>query len=118
MYPTFATAFRGSNNMSFRSGLLVTAALLSVLAAFCPAKDGSASSPASSTYVMTNDDGLLHSYVSFYVAGTSQQGPTLTLCDGQYRRPRNRWRVLWNTASQLGARRFRTMSVCVERGNK
>ena len=38
----------------------------------------SQSTPDSPIYVLTNDDGLLHSYVSFYLAGGSQGAPTLT----------------------------------------
>lgn len=34
--------------------------------------------PDSPIYVMTNDDGTLHNYVSFYLAGGTQGSPTLT----------------------------------------
>lgn len=36
----------------------------------------------SSTYVITNDDGVLHSYATFFVAGGSQGAPTLTYLRG------------------------------------
>ena len=40
---------------------------------------GKKSRPSDSPiYVLTNDDGLLHSYASFYVAGGTQGAPTLT----------------------------------------
>jgi len=44
----------------------------------CAAGNGPSKIPDSPIYVMTNDDGLLHSYVSFYLAGGSQGAPTLT----------------------------------------
>ena len=63
--------------MSFRCRLFLTAIMLASLVALCAAKDPS-HTPAQSTYVITNDDGLLHSYISFFLAGTSGSGPTLT----------------------------------------
>jgi len=44
----------------------------------CAAADHPKKSPGTSTYVITNDDGLLHNYVSFYLAGGTQGAPTLT----------------------------------------
>ena len=63
--------------MSFRLRLFLTAILLASLVTLCVAKDPSHSA-SQSTYVMTDDDGLLHSYISFFLAGTSGSGPTLT----------------------------------------
>ena len=42
--------------------------------------------PTSPIFVMTNDDGTLHNYVSFYLAGGTQGSPTLT-----YQRVWRRW---------------------------
>jgi WD40 repeat protein len=64
--------------MSFRLRLFFTAILLASLVTLCAAKNKHASDPAQSTYLLTNDDGLLHSYVSFFVAGGTQGAPTLT----------------------------------------
>jgi hypothetical protein len=61
--------------MSFQVRLLLTAALAVSLAALCSAKNKQLSQ---STYVITNDDGINHSYASFYVAGGTQGAPTLT----------------------------------------
>jgi hypothetical protein len=53
--------------------------IVSVLMTSSWAKDAdSKSSSPTPTYVVTNDEGLLHSYVSFYLAQTTQNGPTLT----------------------------------------
>src|SRR5580700_11232295 len=38
-----------------------------------------AQTPTSPINVITNDDGTLHSYVSFFLAGGTQGSPTLTL---------------------------------------
>ncbi len=69
--------------MSFRFRLFLTATLLASLATFCSArnpvkKNKSLHPTTQSTYVITNDDGLLHTYVSFFEAGGSQGAPTLT----------------------------------------
>ncbi len=56
---------------------LITMTTLSVPLLLCGASKNQ-STPDSPIYVLTNDDGLLHSYVSFYVAGGSQGAPTLT----------------------------------------
>ncbi len=56
--------------------------LLVVLALATPSLSGAADHPTkppdTPTYVMTNDDGLLHNYSSFYLAGGTQGAPTLT----------------------------------------
>jgi 6-phosphogluconolactonase (cycloisomerase 2 family) len=41
-------------------------------------KSKSTTNPSSPIYVVTNDDGTLHSSISFYVAGGTQGAPTLT----------------------------------------
>ncbi len=56
---------------------LITMTTLSVPLLLCGASKNQ-STPDSPIYVLTNDDGLLHSYVSFYLAGGSQGAPTLT----------------------------------------
>ena len=63
--------------MSFRFRLFLTAMMLASVVANSAAKDPS-HTPSQSTYVITDDDGLLHSYISFFLAGTSGSGPTLT----------------------------------------
>lgn len=64
--------------MSFRLRLFLTAIVLASLVTLCAAKSKHSSEPAQSTYLLTNDDGLLHSYLSFFVAGGTQGAPTLT----------------------------------------
>ena len=64
--------------MSFRLRLFLPAILLASLLTFCAANDNLSHPASQSTYVMTDDDGLLHSYISFFLAGTSGSGPTLT----------------------------------------
>src|SRR5580658_2964919 len=64
--------------MKFRLRLFQTAIVLASLVVVCAAKDDPSRTPSPSTYVMTNDDGLLHSYISFFLAGTSGSSPTLT----------------------------------------
>lgn len=57
----------------------VLAALLSAgLTTVALAADKPAASPASATYLITNDDGPDHSYVSFFTPGGSPNAPTLT----------------------------------------
>ena len=41
------------------------------------AADKAQGSPAPATYLITNDDGVFHSYASFYTPGGSQNAPTL-----------------------------------------
>ncbi len=64
--------------MKSRLRLFLTAIVLASLVVVCAAKDNPSPAPSQSTYVMTNDDGLLHSYVSFFLAGNTANGPTLT----------------------------------------
>jgi hypothetical protein len=64
--------------MKFRLRLFLTAIVLASLVVVCAAKYDPSRTPSQSTYVMTNDDGLLHSYISFFLAGTSGSNPTLT----------------------------------------
>jgi DNA-binding beta-propeller fold protein YncE len=54
-------------------------AVLMAAPVFCAAGDSRSKTPGTTTYVITNDDGNIYSYASFYVATDSQQGPTLTL---------------------------------------
>jgi len=62
--------------------LLMIVAALAVPLMLCAADKGTSKSPDSPIYVLTNDDGVLHNYVSFYLAGTGQGGPTLTYQNG------------------------------------
>ena len=55
-----------------------TATLSIAMLATAMAADQSSGSPAPATYLLTNDDGLLHSYVSFFSPGGTQSAPTLT----------------------------------------
>lgn len=64
--------------MSFRLRLFLIAIVLASLVTLCAAKSKHSSEPAQSTYLLSNDDGLLHSYLSFFVAGGTQGAPTLT----------------------------------------
>jgi|HubBroStandDraft_5_1064220.scaffolds.fasta_scaffold10993_2 hypothetical protein len=59
------------------SRLLLAASLSAAMVLPGAAADKS-NSPAPATYLMTNDDGVLHSYVSFFAPGTSQGANTLT----------------------------------------
>jgi hypothetical protein len=56
---------------------LFLTALLS-FSTFVTAVAADKSSPAPATYLITNDDGILHSYVSFFTPGGSQGTSTLT----------------------------------------
>ena len=56
--------------------LLMLATTLCVPLILCGANKSK--SPDSPIYVLTNDDGTLHSYISFYLAGGSPGAPTLT----------------------------------------
>jgi len=60
--------------------LLQTLTILASLAIplILPAANSPSKTPDSPVYVLTNDDGVLHNYVSFYLAGGSQGSPTLT----------------------------------------
>ena len=60
----------------FRRILLALVALAAPV--WCVAADHPTKPPDTPTYVMTNDDGLLHNYSSFYLAGGTQGAPTLT----------------------------------------
>src|SRR5664279_4057581 len=64
--------------MSYQLRSFLTAMLLVSLVTFCGATDNKSGSPLQTTYLLTNDDGLLHSYVSFFIAGGTQGAPTLT----------------------------------------
>ena len=57
--------------------LFLTALLSISMLATAVAADKSSDSPAPATYLLTNDDGILHSYVSFYTPGGTQNAPTL-----------------------------------------
>ncbi len=63
-------------NSKFR--LLFTVLLLLAVATLGIAADKSIQTPAQTPYVITNDDGLLHTYASYYATGGSQNAPTLT----------------------------------------
>lgn len=62
--------------MRLQLRLLLTALLSVYLLATAVAADKA--SPAPATYLLTNDDGVLHSYVSFFTPGGSQGTSTLT----------------------------------------
>ena len=65
---------------SLRKGLVIVANIalpLALSAADKPNKHA-AKPPDSPIYVLTNDDGVQHSYVGFYIAGGTQGAPTLT----------------------------------------
>ena len=65
--------------MSIQLRVFLAAMILASLATVCPAKNKqSISSPDPSTYLLSNDDGVEHSYVSFFLAGGTQGSPTLT----------------------------------------
>jgi hypothetical protein len=64
--------------MNFRLRLFLTAIMLASLGTLCGAASKHLSVPGQSTYVITNDDGTLHTYVSFFLAGGTQGAPTLT----------------------------------------
>ena len=66
--------------MSYQLRLFLTAMLFASLTTFCIAADKLPQSP-SQIYLLTNDDGLLHSYVSFFTAGGTQGAPTLTFAN-------------------------------------
>ncbi len=59
------------------TGLLMVSALATPLVLGAATQD-KAKTPDSPIYVLTNDDGLLHNYVSFFEAGVTQGSPTLT----------------------------------------
>ena len=58
--------------------LFVTAATLVVFSTLCLAGNNPSRPPDTPIYVLTNDDGILHNYVGFYLAGGTQGAPTLT----------------------------------------
>ncbi len=62
--------------MRFKLRLFLTAGVVVSFAALCAAQNSAF--PSQPIYVLTNDDGLLHTYVSFFLAGMNQNGPTLT----------------------------------------
>jgi hypothetical protein len=65
--------------MSFQLRVFLTAILLLSLVAFSAAGENQTSPPSSTnTFLLTNDDGLLHSYVSYFAPSTSGSAPTLT----------------------------------------
>ena len=51
---------------------------LTVPSTLCLAGNNPSRPPDTPIYVLTNDDGILHNYVSFYLAGGTQGAPTLT----------------------------------------
>ena len=61
---------------------LMIAASLAMPLALCAADKHAAKGPDSPIYVLTNDDGLQHSYVTFFLAGGTQGAPTLTYQNG------------------------------------
>ncbi len=65
--------------MNFRFRLFLSMTALACLATVSPAKDKPSHAGSQPTFVITNDDGILNNFVSFYLAGSSQQGATLTL---------------------------------------
>src|ERR1700735_4140782 len=69
---------RNPNNMKSQLRWFMTATLSIAMLATAMAADQSSGSPAPATYLLTNDDGLLHSYVSFFSPGGTQSAPTLT----------------------------------------
>ncbi|MGC2111563.1 MAG: hypothetical protein WA655_18750 [Candidatus Korobacteraceae bacterium] len=59
--------------------LFLMAIVLASLVTLCAAKNKQTSSPpGQSINLLTNDDGIEHTYVSFFVAGGTQGSPTLT----------------------------------------
>ena len=62
-----------------QSRLVLMALMLACLAVVSTAKDKRHHSPSQPIFVITNDDGVLGNDVSFWLAGNTQQGPTLTL---------------------------------------
>ena len=60
-----------------RTMLLALIALTAPI--LCAAADHPAKPPDTPIYVLTNDDGILHNYAGFYLAGGTQGDPTLTL---------------------------------------
>ena len=65
--------------MSIRLRLFSTALVLFSLVTFGAAKNKQSSPPpGQSTYLLTNDDGVEHTYLSFFQAGGTQGSPTLT----------------------------------------
>jgi len=65
---------------SLRKALIIAASLAVPLGlhAADKANKNAAKPPDSPIYVLTNDDGIQHSYVGFYLAGGTQDAPTLT----------------------------------------
>ena len=61
---------------------LIIAASLALPLVLCAADKTASKAPDSPIYVLTNDDGLQHSYVTFFVAGGTQGAPTLTYQQG------------------------------------
>jgi hypothetical protein len=65
--------------MSSQLKFFFTATILLSFVAYCPAKNKPSHAGSQSTYVLTNDDGILANNMSFYLAGSTQSGPSLTL---------------------------------------
>jgi len=61
---------------------LLTMVCVLVSVSLLSAADKASPSNPPPIYVMTNDDGTLHNYSSFFVAGVSQGQPTLTVLSG------------------------------------
>lgn len=61
---------------TFQTVLLAAIALAAPM--ICAAADHTTKPPDTPTYLLTNDDGVLHNYASFYLAGGTQGAPTLT----------------------------------------
>ena len=62
-----------------RLELVLMATISACLVVVCPAKDKRPHPASQPIFVITNDDALLSNDLSFYLAGSNQQGPTLTL---------------------------------------
>src|SRR5580704_12856244 len=77
MPPVGSPLLKGSNNM--RSRIMAIAAMYACLAIISVAKEKPVHNGSQAIYVITNDDGILSNNVSFYLAGNTQQGPSLTL---------------------------------------
>jgi hypothetical protein len=76
-FPFFPAA-EDPNEMRSQLRFVLAALLSASLATVAFAADKPPASPASATYLITNDDGPDHSYVSFFTPGGTPSAPTLT----------------------------------------